>query len=178
MRGGVSVVVQPRLAGVGQSTPMGNNMGKAENISLKRLGPADLCLLRQLLTCYAHAFNEQEVYAKAPASNSYLQGFLSRDSVVVLVALQAGSVIGGLTAYELLKPEQQRSEMYLYDLAVAAEHRRCGVATALISELKLIAKKMGAYEVFVQADYEDPPAIALYSGLGVREDVLHFSMKT
>ncbi|MGI9404951.1 MAG: hypothetical protein ACR2O4_01155 [Hyphomicrobiaceae bacterium] len=36
-------------------------------------------------------------------------------------------VIGGLVAYELKKFEQERSEIYIYDLAVAAEHRRKGV---------------------------------------------------
>ncbi len=30
--------------------------------------------------------------------------------------------------------------------------------------------------VFVQADLDDDPAIALYTKLGVREDVLHFDI--
>ncbi|MEM9006448.1 MAG: AAC(3)-I family aminoglycoside 3-N-acetyltransferase, partial [Cyanobacteria bacterium P01_F01_bin.86] len=29
---------------------------------------------------------------------------------------------------------------------------------------------------FVQAEYQDPPAIALYEKLGVREAVLHFDI--
>ena len=48
-------------------------------------------------------------------------------------------VIGDLAAYELKKFEQERSELYIYDLAVAAPHRRYGVTTARISRLKLIA---------------------------------------
>jgi aminoglycoside 3-N-acetyltransferase I len=32
--------------------------------------------------------------------------------------------------------------------------------------------------MFVQADMGDEPAIALYSKLGVREDVLHFDIFT
>jgi hypothetical protein len=36
----------------------------------------------------------------------------------------------------------------------------------------------GAYVIFVQADLEDGPAIALYSKLGIREDVLHFDIAT
>lgn len=30
--------------------------------------------------------------------------------------------------------------------------------------------------IYVQADYVDPPAIALYEKLGVREEVLHFDI--
>jgi hypothetical protein len=30
--------------------------------------------------------------------------------------------------------------------------------------------------IFVQADHVDAPAIALYTKLGVREDVLHFDI--
>jgi aminoglycoside 3-N-acetyltransferase I len=75
-----------------------------------------------------------------------------------------------------LQFEQPRSEIYIYDLAVAAAHRRQGIATALIQELKRIAAARGAYVIFVQADLGDEPAIALYTKLGVREDVLHFDI--
>ena len=55
-------------------------------------------------------------------------------------------------------------------------HRREGIATALIQELKKIAVARAAYVIFVQADIGDDPAIALYTKLGVREDVLHFDI--
>ena len=65
---------------------------------------------------------------------------------------------------------------YFLDLAVASPHRRQGIATALILELKEIAAARGAYVVFVQADVGDQPAIALYARLGAREEVLHFDI--
>jgi aminoglycoside 3-N-acetyltransferase I len=40
-----------------------------------------------------------------------------------------------------------------------------------------IASRRGAWVVYVQADYGDDPAIALYTKLGVREDVMHFDIK-
>jgi aminoglycoside 3-N-acetyltransferase I len=90
--------------------------------------------------------------------------------------LKSGNVVGGLAAYEFIKFEQERSEIYIYDLAVDEAHRRQGIATALINELKKIARQRGAYIIYVQADYIDPPTIALYSKLGNREDVLHFDI--
>ena len=83
-------------------------------------------------------------------------------------------MVAGLAAYELQKFERDRREIYIYDLAVANEHRRKRVATGLIEELKRIAKKRRAYVIYVQADRVDAPAIALYEGLGTKEDVHHF----
>ena len=69
-----------------------------------------------------------------------------------------------------------RTEIYIYDLAVAEAYRRFGVATAMIEELRRFARSKGVYVIYVQADQGDDPAIALYSKLGVREDVLHFDI--
>jgi aminoglycoside 3-N-acetyltransferase I len=85
-------------------------------------------------------------------------------------------VIGALVGYQLDKFEQARSEIYIYDLAVDDPHRRKGVATALIDHLRGIARERGAWVIYVQADYGDDPAIALYTKLGVREDVMHFDI--
>jgi aminoglycoside 3-N-acetyltransferase I len=95
---------------------------------------------------------------------------------MAFVALDGPEVVGGLTAYELPKFEQERSEIYIYDLAVAVEHRRQGIATALIGAVQREAKRRDAWVVFVQADHGDGPAIALYTKLGMREDVLHFDI--
>ena len=55
-------------------------------------------------------------------------------------------------AYELEKCEQDRRELYIYDLAILESHRRKGIATRLIEELKRLAKERDAYVIFVQAD--------------------------
>jgi len=46
----------------------------------------------------------------------------------------------------------------------------------LITQLKAVAAARGAWLIFVQADPVDAPAIALYTKLGIREDVLHFDI--
>lgn len=74
------------------------------------------------------------------------------------------------------KLEQERSEIYICDLAVAEDNRRAGIATASIGELKKIAATRKAYVIFVRADTatEDQPAVAPYSKLGIKENVLQF----
>jgi aminoglycoside 3-N-acetyltransferase I len=144
--------------------------------TLRRLGPADLPLLRRLNALFGDAFEDPATYTAAPPSDAYLVARLAKEHVIALVALAGDEVLGGLVAYELDKLERARREIYIYDLAVAAAHRRRGIATALIEHLREIAAKRGAWVVYVQADHGDDPAIALYEKLGVREDVLHFDI--
>jgi aminoglycoside 3-N-acetyltransferase I len=132
--------------------------------------------MEAMLTTFGEAFDEVETYSAARPSPAYLERLLGSDHFIALAALKNGSVVGGIAAYELQKFERERSEIYIYDLVVARTHRREGIATALIQELKKIAAARGAYVIFVQADRGDAPAIALYTKLGVREDVLHFDI--
>lgn len=143
---------------------------------IRQLGRDDVALFRALLVTFGTAFDDPDTYTRAQPGDAYLGQLLGGDSFVALAALREGTVVGGLAAYELRKFEQERSEVYIYDLAVAAGHRRQGIATALIAKLKDIAHARGAYVVFVQADYVDAPAVALYTKLGIREDVLHFDI--
>lgn len=144
--------------------------------SICQLSANDLTLMEELLAVFGEAFEDFDTYSSSRPSASYLKRLLSSDYFITLAALKNGAVVGGLAAYELQKFEQERSEIYIYDLAVAADHRRRGIATALIQELKKIAVERAAYVIYVQADLGDDPAIALYTKLGVREDVLHFDI--
>jgi aminoglycoside 3-N-acetyltransferase I len=147
-------------------------------IEVRQLGPNDVPLMRALLTIFGVAFDEADTYTTSRPSEDYLRRLLGGDSFIALVALRRDDVIGGIAAYELRKFEQERSEIYIYDLAVASGHRRQGVATALIERLKEVAAGRGAYVIFVQADtgVEDQPAVALYTKFGKREEVLHFDI--
>jgi aminoglycoside 3-N-acetyltransferase I len=143
---------------------------------VQRLVPGDVALMHGMLDMFSAAFEDPDSYDKKRPRDAYVDKLLSGDTFIALVALQGDAVVGGIAAYELHKFEQERSEIYIYDLAVSAAHRRLGIATALIEELRVIAKARGAYVVYVQADYVDPPAIALYTKLGTREEVLHFDI--
>lgn len=134
--------------------------------------------MEALSDTFGQAFDDVETYCGTRPSPAYLERLLASECFMALVALDGGDVVGGLTAYELQKFEQERSEVYIYDLAVAATHRRLGIATALIGELRKWAAERGAWVVFVQADLGDDAAIELYTKLGKREDVLHFDIET
>jgi aminoglycoside 3-N-acetyltransferase I len=143
---------------------------------VRHLAPADVALLQELNAVFGRAFNDPQSYAVKRPTEDYLRELLAKKHVIALAVSADGKVAGGLVAYELPKFEQARSEIYIYDLAVAEPYRRRGVATALIRHLQEIASQRGAWVIFVQADYGDDPATALYTKLGIREEVLHFDI--
>ena len=146
-------------------------------ISVRRLTSNDVPQMRNMLSMFGQAFEDIPTYTEDQPSTPYLADLLSSNTFVALAAFEGDRVIGGLAAYVLPKFEQPRREIYVYDLAVAQSHRRLGVATALIRALQRLARELGAYVIFIQADYGDEPAVALYTKLGAREEVLHFDIR-
>ena len=137
---------------------------------------ADLDILKQMLAVFAEVFDEAATYQDKIASDAYLESRLADDSFIALAAVVDGRAVGALAAYVLKKFEQERSEIYIYDLGVLEPFRRRGIATGLIDKVREIARETGVWVIFVQADRGDDPAIKLYESLGTREDVHHFDI--
>jgi aminoglycoside 3-N-acetyltransferase I len=128
---------------------------------------------------FAEGFEDPESYAAAPPDDDWAARWLANPDHVALLAESGGASIGALAAYVLPKFEQARCEIYIYDLAVPEGARRQGVATAMIEALRAIARTIGAWTIFVQADIipEDEPARALYRKLACEEiTALHFDI--
>ena len=145
--------------------------------SVRLLTSADVARLKELLRVFGEAFGDQDTYQHSVPSDEYLERLLDKQHFIAVVALKDEKVVGGLTAYVLDKFEQDRREIYIYDLAVLEVHRRRGVATRLMQELRRIAAKRNVYVIFVQADLGDGPAIALYESMGTKETAYHFDIK-
>jgi hypothetical protein len=80
--------------------------------------------LQELNRLFAEAFDDDENYQNFPPSDSYLNNLLSKENFLCLVALDKLEnqthreiLVGGLVAYVLEKFEQERKEIYIYDLA-------------------------------------------------------------
>jgi len=151
---------------------------KSHKFNIMRLVPGQVAQFRQVNQVFARAFDDADSYSAHLPLDEYLQGLLLKPHVIVLAAIAGDEVVAGLVAYVLEKFEQERSEVYIYDLGVSEEFRRQGIATALIQELKLCARQIGAWVIYVQADKgeEDIPAQKLYESLGAREDVFHYDI--
>lgn len=142
-------------------------------LAIRVLDAADAASLRAMLGLFGEAFEDSASYCARQPSDEYLRGLLASPTFMAIAAFTDGRVVGGLAGHVLPKFEQERSEFYIYDLAVAEGFRRQGIATGLIECLKSCAAERGIHVIFVQADSGDDPAAAPYTRLGTREDVLH-----
>src|SRR4051812_14757596 len=120
-----------------------------------RLAAGDIAFARAALDLFGEVFGERETYSSRQPDDAWLAGLLGSEDFVFLVVRGDAAPIGALAAYVLRKFEQARTEIYIYDLAVAEHRRREGIATALIAELQAIARGIGSYVIFVQADHGD-----------------------
>ncbi|MBV1688623.1 AAC(3)-I family aminoglycoside N-acetyltransferase [Novosphingobium sp. G106] len=148
----------------------------AGNFNVVRCKAGDIAFARRALDLFGEVFDERETYSGNQPDDAWLGDLLGSADFVFLAARDGEAPVGALAAYVLRKFEQARKEIYIYDLAVAEHRRREGIATALIAELQRIAGEIGAWVIYVQADYGDDPAVALYTKLGTREDVMHFDI--
>ncbi|CAA9500814.1 MAG: hypothetical protein AVDCRST_MAG09-992 [uncultured Sphingomonas sp.] len=114
------------------------------SLEVRRLTPGDFEAFRAMNRLFARAFDDAEHYGSAPPSDVYIEERLADTTFVALLATLNQEPVGALAAYELKKFERERSELYIYDLAVEEAHRRQGVATALIGWLQHYAGSTNA----------------------------------
>lgn len=138
--------------------------------TMRRLSATDTSTLQVLNALFGEVFEDAKSYELHKPSASYLRTFLEDSNHIVLVAEANKGVVGGLVAYCLTKFEQERKEVYVYDLAVAPSYQRHGIGKNLIEAIQKVAKGMGAYVVFVQAD-EGDKAINFYEAMNPSENI-------
>ena len=123
--------------------------------------------MRAINRVFAAGFDDHENYASAPPGDDWAARWLANPNHIALIAEAGDEPLGALAAYVLPKFEQERSEIYIFDMAVIESARRQGIATALIDHLRNLARAIGAGTIFVQAEIviDDEPARALYRNL-------------
>jgi aminoglycoside 3-N-acetyltransferase I len=158
------------------AAPRGYARCVTSSADIRALGVNDLDALRAMLALFGRAFQDSPTYTARQPDDAYLRQLLGGEYFVAIAAFHQGTVVGGLAGYVLPKFEQARSEFYIYDLAVDEAHRRRGLGSGMIEELKSVVRPRGVYVIYVQADHGDDAAVALYTKLGSREDVMHFDI--
>src|SRR5205823_3429558 len=97
--------------------------------------------------------------------------FLARPETTLLVAEEAGALVGWVYGHELAHPDGERT-MLLYALDVAEAFRGRGHATALVSTFVAHARVRGCTEVWVLTDDGNPGGLATYHAAGgIRDSV-------
>lgn len=101
-----------------------------------------------------------------PIDPTATTNFLADERHHLLIGYVGDKPAGFLTAVELLHPDKPQPEMFLYELGVGEEHRRQGVATALIQRLVELCGERGCGEMFVLTNDDNAAGQATYRKAG------------
>lgn len=144
-------------------------------LQVRRLGPGDEGAVRETFAMMAQALDDAGRGVLGPP---YLRRLLAGDGFWALAAFSGPLVVGGLTAHLLPMTRAESTELFIYDLAVHASHRRRGVGSRLVAALCTAAVEAGVADIFVPADNGDTEALDFYRALGgTAAPVTHFTFR-
>jgi aminoglycoside 3-N-acetyltransferase I len=123
-------------------------MTTGREASIRRLGPGDEDVVRRL------------------ADGEARTALLEDGATIFLAAFRDDEPVGFVFGYELARRHGAPSILFVYELDVAEEHRRQGIARRLMSELAEVARARGIRDGFVLTEPDNDPANALYRSLG------------
>jgi ribosomal protein S18 acetylase RimI-like enzyme len=106
-----------------------------------------------------------ELFDAAPTA-AWTAKFLSSEGHHLLAALDAdGDPVGFVSGVETTHPDKG-TEMFLYELSVAPDHRNGGIGRALVEALAELARARGCYGMWVGTEPDNAAALATYRAAG------------
>jgi len=129
---------------------------------VRRLVAGDESVAKHVFAMMAHEFGEPT----EELSDDQVKALLSDTRFWVIAAVVRDEVVGGTTAHTIPMTHKVGSGLFVYDIAVRADHRRRGVGRALMRELQARAGELSIDELFVFADNDDAHALDFYRALG------------
>jgi ribosomal protein S18 acetylase RimI-like enzyme len=124
-------------------------------VEVDELGPGD----EERVVRAQHLFDD-------PVDAAAVRAYLADPRHHLLIASVDGMPAGFVTGIELLHPDKERPEMFIYELGVDERFRRRGVATALLERLVEICVERGCREMFVLTDEDNVAAMGTYRKAG------------
>lgn len=97
-----------------------------------------------------------------PLSQERISEYVREANHILLVAIEQGSVIAQIRGVIHRQPDGP-TELYIDNLGVASDHRRRGIATRLLEELRSFARDKGCEVLWVATEPENQIARAFYS---------------
>jgi GNAT superfamily N-acetyltransferase len=122
------------------------------------------------LPAVAYLFDQYRQFYKQPpdleGAKTFLQSRLEAQESVILVALEAGEIIGFTQLYPIFSSVSMQKAWLLNDLFVLAANRGKGVATKLLEAAKQMGKNTAAKWLLLQTGADNVHAQALYEKNG------------
>ena len=123
-------------------------------MKIARLGPGD----ERLVLAAPGLFDSSP-------TQEWTARFLATEGHHLLVALEDDAAVGFISGVETTHPDKG-TEMFLYELSVAPEHRNRGVGRALVGALAELARERGCYGMWVGTESDNAAALATYRAAG------------
>ena len=108
-------------------------------------------------------------YGRPPspqATHEWLDGQLAQQRMTIAAAIQADHACGFITTAVMPALLMLGTAWSIRDLYVAPEHRRSGIARALLQYVISSARATGVHRVSLQTETGNVPALALYTAAG------------
>jgi len=115
---------------------------------------------------WLRAYKNHQVFWEKQTSQEIIQGFLSKDYNIYLVAEIDHEPVGQLIGFILERWDVETSMLFLYSIDVLADFRRMGIGTQLIKVFRQIGKEAGFSNAFVLTNESNFPAMQLYRAAG------------
>jgi aminoglycoside 3-N-acetyltransferase I len=142
--------------------------------TIVELTKQDIALARSTFATMAGVFGEEA----SSTSDTWLERLLGRESFIAFAAVVDQEPVGGITAHVLPMTIAERSELFVYDLAIRVDHQRKGLGRRLVAALREEAARRGIDDVIVPADNADGYALDFYRALGgapTAATIFHFA---
>lgn len=127
-------------------------------ITIRNLGPEDAHILDRVA---------EDVFDN-PVEPNWAYGFLVTRVNEIVVALQAGEVIGFASGTVLMHPDKPNG-FFINEVSTAETYRRQGIATRLLNRIIDLARDRGCEEIWLATEHDNAPARGLYRKLKATE---------
>lgn len=94
------------------------------------------------------------------------EALLADPRTLMLVAFDGERPVGFVLGHELPRRHGERAKLFVYEVDVVENHRRRGIASALLARLAEVARERGIQTGFVLTEPGNGPANALYRSAG------------
>ena len=113
-----------------------------------------------------------------PLDQQATRAFLADPRHHIVVAIDAGVVVGFVSAVHYVHPDKAAPELWINEVAVAPTGRGRGIGKAMLASLLEHARTLGCGEAWVLTDRSNEAAMRLYRGLdGTESDAVMFTFQ-
>lgn len=113
-------------------------------------------------------------------SISNVEKFLSNENNYLIAYIENAKILGYVLAYTLQRYDGRGEMLYLHEIDVVETHRKQGIATKLMNEIKELKDKNGFDKIFLVTNKSNEAAVSLYEstgGVASSDDDIIFTFK-